>query len=75
MWLGWLQALLSQPLALVKLGLFLRDQQCWKSPNRPEQDVLVFGPATPERKCLVVSISRQPHVTVAEVRKRQNLCL
>ncbi len=54
-----MQAILSHPLALVKLGMFLRDVAAMRQTKKRKPIVLV-GPADAQGNCLVVAVTCEP---------------
>lgn len=65
------QAVLSHPLALVKLGMFLRDVASMRV-TRKRKPIVLVGPADGRHQCLVVAVTCEPMSTEAQqVRARQ----
>lgn len=58
-WCATMQAILSHPLALVKLGMFLRDVAAMRQTKKRKPIVLV-GPADAHGNCLVVAVTCEP---------------
>lgn len=54
-----LQAILGHPLALVKLGMFLRDVNAVRH-HREEKPTVIIGPADSHGNCLVVAVTKEP---------------
>ena len=57
-------------MALLKLGIFLRDQRAWKQGKKAVQGVIIFGPPDADSRCLVVSVAKPPSVSNTEVSKK-----
>lgn len=53
------QAILSHPLALVKLGMFLRDVAAMRQ-TRKRKPIVLVGPANASQQCLVVAVTCEP---------------
>ena len=56
---GSVQAILSHPLALVKLGMFLRDVAAMRL-TRKRKPIVLVGPADARQHCLVVAVTCEP---------------
>ena len=54
-----LQAILGHPLALVKLGMFLRDVNALRH-HREDKPTVIIGPADSHGNCLVVAVTKEP---------------
>ena len=57
-----LQAILGHPLALVKLGMFLRDVSELRQQHRPNHEVkptIIIGPADAYNECLIVAVTKE----------------
>lgn len=54
------QAILSHPLALVKLGMFLRDVAAHKNRTGRPKPVIVIGPGDGNGNCLIVAVANEP---------------
>ncbi|KAK9915926.1 hypothetical protein WJX75_006090 [Coccomyxa subellipsoidea] len=53
------KAILSHPLALVKLGMFLRDVAAMRQ-TRKRKPIVLVGPANASQQCLVVAVTCEP---------------
>lgn len=66
----WLQETFSRPMALMKLGMFLRDRQALAS-SKPSKAFVIFGMVKEdgegERLCPVVCVPAKPKITDTEV--------
>ena len=54
-----LQAILGHPLALVKLGMFLRDVNALRQ-NHEAKPTIIIGPADAQGDCLIVAVTKEP---------------
>ena len=54
-----MQGLLSTPLALTKLGIFMMEARHHQT-TKPRKNVVLVGPASAARQCLVVGVMVQP---------------
>ena len=61
-------------MALLKLGIFLRDQRAWKQGKKAVQGVIIFGPPDADSRCYVVSVAKPPSVSNAEVSMNHISC-
>ncbi|EIE25746.1 CDC45-like protein [Coccomyxa subellipsoidea C-169] len=59
------KAILSHPLALVKLGMFLRDVASMRV-TRKRKPIVLVGPADGRHQCLVVAVTCEPMSTEAQ---------
>ena len=60
-----MQALLAQPLALTKLGAFLRD--VFVQGRKKPKALILVGPQDAARVCLVVAVIDQPTIASVQV--------
>ena len=58
-------------MALLKLGIFLRDQRAWKQGKKAVQGVIIFGPPDADSRCYAISVAKPPSVSNTEVRTQQ----
>lgn len=54
-----LQAILGHPLALVKLGMFLRDVNALRH-SYEAKPTIIIGPADAQGDCLIVAVTKEP---------------
>ena len=53
------QAILGHPLALVKLGMFLRDINALRH-SYEAKPTIIIGPADAQGDCLIVAVTKEP---------------
>lgn len=62
-----MQAILGHPLALVKLGMFLRDVNAMRH-HHEAKPTIIIGPADAQGDCLIVAVTKEPIGQAGQVR-------
>lgn len=63
-----LQDLFRQPMALTKLGMFLRERRAWTGRRNPDKAIVIVSPEDNANRCQLLCITGQPKITDTKVK-------